>query len=32
VFTGGLGQECEHDSECLDSFNLKQRTVWYYSR
>jgi len=32
VFTAGLGQECERDSECLDSYDLKQRTVWCYNR
>jgi len=32
VFTAGLGQECERDSECLDSSDPKQRTVWCYGR
>lgn len=31
VFTAILGQECKRDLECVDSSDLKQRTVWCFS-
>lgn len=31
MFTAGLGQECESDSECMDLSDLKHSTVWCYN-